>query len=192
MRQARFDLALGCAMPALLAGQSPHCRERGRCGNLMIDLNRIVAPREPLRRALQGAGEQSRSRASRPSSSRSAVNPKAAVVKGGDGEPALAIVPLVVAALGILLLGEVREAGAEGPPSAPPGSAILRPRASRRKLEARGGRAWHLLPGSGRRRSPMSCRANRRSGSCRSSASRDPYPAWSAGGPQPRQHGEAD
>ena len=68
---------------------------------------------------------------------------------------------------------------------------ILRPRASRRKLEARGGRAWRLLPESGHRRSPMSCRANRRSGSCRSSASRDPYPGWSAGGPQPRPHGGA-
>jgi hypothetical protein len=58
VRQAHFELVLGCAMPALLAGQPPNCRERGRAGNLMIDLDRVVAPREPLRGALQGAGEQ--------------------------------------------------------------------------------------------------------------------------------------
>ena len=100
-------------MPALLAGQSPNCRERGRGGDLMIDLDRIVAPREPLRRPLQGAGEQVAVAGIEAVIEQKRRQPVGDGGESGDGKAALALVPLVVAAFGMLLLGEVREAGAE-------------------------------------------------------------------------------
>ena len=143
MRQAHFTLALGCAMPALLAGQSPHCRERGRCGNLMIDLNRIVAPREPLRRAPQGAGEQvvvAGIKAVVEQKRRQAVGDRG---ERGDGEAALAFVPFVIAALGILLLGEFARPALKAAISA---SRLGHPSASRKPSKAGSERRPSMAP----------------------------------------------
>jgi hypothetical protein len=139
-------------MPALLACQPPNCGERGRGGNLMIDLDRVVASREPLCGALQGAGEQvavAGIDAVIDHKRRQSVGDRG---EGGDGEAALAFVPLVVAALGILLPGEVREAGAEGPHQRLP----ARPSCSRKPSKAGSERRPSMAPASWKRTSAKS------------------------------------
>jgi hypothetical protein len=101
-------------MPALLAGQPPNCRERSRGGNLMIDLDRVVASRQPLRRTLQGAGEQIAVLSIESIIEQKRRQPVGDCGEGGHGKAALALVPLVVAAFGILLAREICETGTEG------------------------------------------------------------------------------